>query len=222
MALNPSANFDPSTARLADEGAGGFDPTTAVLAPDGPKRTFTGTLRDVGVAALKSAVAVPQSAVGLLDIPTGGRVGKRLESVGLRFKDAQDILADQYSDAQKARQREVDQAEGFVDTAKAMVANPSTIATAAGESLAPMFAGGAGARLLGLAKRFGPVAAGAIGEGMVGAGSAASQIREQTDDGLLTPKQAALAGLSGVGTAALGLAGGKVAQRLGIRRGVGA
>src|SRR5690606_28725698 len=58
--------------------------------------------------------------------------------------------------------------------------------------------------------------AGGSGEGVMGAGASASQIRSETEDGLLTPKQSGAALASGVGTAALGAAGGKIAQRMGV------
>ena len=50
----------------------------------------------------------------------------------------------------------------------------------------------------------------------MGAGSAAEQIRQETDDGLLSPGQTAAAAATGAATAGLGYAGGRVAQRLGI------
>lgn len=189
----------------------------AFLGDAAPSRTLAGTARDIGVTALKGAVGLPQAVVGLADIPTGGRVGKALEGAGLRFKDAQDALGEMYSPAQQAANRKVREAEGFVGTAQAMLQNPSTIATGIGESLPQMLGGAGVARgILAAAPRVGAVAAGALGEGVMGAGSAAEQIRGETADGLLTGKQAALAGASGAATAALGALGGKVAQRLGV------
>ncbi|GAB2531175.1 LPD38 domain-containing protein [Simplicispira piscis] len=188
-----------------------------VDAPAAPKRTLGGTARDIGVTALKGAVGLPQAAVGLLDIPTGGHAGKAIEGAGVRFKDAQDTLDTMYSPAQQEANRKVREADGFLGTAKAMLENPSTIATGVGESI-PQMLGGAGAArgAMALAPKLGPVLAGALGEGLVGAGSAAEQVRGQTQDGLLTGKQAALAGASGLATAGLGALGGKVAQRLGV------
>ena len=58
--------------------------------------------------------------------------------------------------------------------------------------------------------------AGAAGEGAVMAGSAAEQIRQETDDGLLTAKQAGLAGATGLVGGAFGALGGRLANRLGI------
>lgn len=193
-----------------------------------PERTVTGTLGDIGVTALKGAVSLPQAFVGLADIPTGGRVGKALENIGYRPGETQEILSDWYSPAQKYAEEQVQQAKGFIPTLKAAVQNPSTIARAVGES-APLMLGGAGvargilskapAMLARIAPAFGmsaEVLAGAIGEGTIGAGAMAESIREQTENGLLTPKQSAAAIGSGIGTALFSAAGGRLAQKLGI------
>jgi len=181
-------------------------------------RTVGDIAKDVGVTALKGAIGLPASIVGLADIPTGGRVGKFLEEhVGYRPGDAQDIAAGWFSDAQKAANREVDEAEGFIGTAKAALENPSTIAVAVGESLPQMIGGAGVARgIMKAVPKVAPWAAAALGEGAMGAGAAATQIRGETEDGLLTPKQAAAAAASGVGTAALGAVGGRLAQRMGF------
>lgn len=181
------------------------------------KRSLVGTAGDIGVTALKGAVGLPQAVVGLADIPTGGRVGKALEGAGLRFKDAQDSLDTMYSEPQQAANMRVQEAEGFVGTAKAMLENPSTVATNVGQSLPQMLGGAGMARgLMRAAPGVAPWLAGAAGEGVMGAGAAAEQIREATPDGLLTPGQSALAATTGLATGALGAAGGRVAQRLGI------
>lgn len=185
--------------------------------PKDPERTVLGTLGDVGVTALKGAVGLPQAFVGLADIPTGGRVGKALEEIGYRPEETQKILDTWYSDAQQAANAKVQQADGFVDTLTTALQNPSTILRAAGESL-PQMVGGAGiARgILKVAPKLAPWKAAAAGEGILGAGAAASQIRAETEDGLLTPTQSAIAGASGLGTAVLGAAGAKLAGRLGL------
>lgn len=91
-----------------------------------------------------------------------------------------------------------------------------------GTSLGLMGAGGVVGRGALVATRLGQMGAkgaamaGAAGEGVVGAGSAAEQIRQETDDGLLTGKQAGLAAATGLATGAIGFAGNKVANRLGI------
>lgn len=182
-----------------------------------PRRTALDVAKDVGITALKGAVGLPQSVVGVADLVTGGQAGKAVEDAGVRFKDTQAFLADQYSDAQKAANRKVADADGFVGTAQAMLENPSTIATSVGESIPQMLGGAGVARgVLAAGAKVAPAIAGAIGEGVLGAGSQAEQIRQETQDGLLTPKQAGLAAASGVTTAAFGAAGGRAAQRLGI------
>ncbi|MFX5332369.1 hypothetical protein ABTC54_19900, partial [Acinetobacter baumannii] len=81
--------------------------------------------------------------------------------------------------------------------------NPSVIAKAVGTSLGAMGAGGAVARGIAAIPKVaamgarGAAAAGALGEGVVGAGSAAEQIRQETDDGLLSPGQVAAAAATG-------------------------
>jgi len=110
-----------------------------------PKRTLAGTLKDVGVSAVKGLVNAGEAVVGLADIPTGGRVGKALDSIGLNTKVARDFYDEQYSPAQQEANRNVEQAEGFVPTIKAYIENPSTIAHQVIEQIPAMAIGGAGA-----------------------------------------------------------------------------
>lgn len=189
--------------------------------PDAPVpdegRTVLGTAKDIGITALKGAMAVPEAAVGLLDIPTGGRVGKALEDVGLRFKDANAMLDDSYSPAQKKANKAVSDADGVGGKFVAALQNPSTIAHAIGQSVPSMLAGGlVGRGVAALAPRIGAVGAAAAGEGITAAGSSAEQIRQGTEDGVLTAGQSGIAALSGAATGAFGLLGGKVAKSLGI------
>ena len=205
----------------------------------GYDRTLSGTALDTGITLLKGAIGLPEAAVGLLDIPTMGYAGKILEQAGFRPKEAKEILDTYLSEAQQAANRKVKEAQGFIPTAKAALQNPSTILTSIGES-APQMLGGAGiARgilgvggkalgagmagpaLPGLLSRtvgaeMAPVIAGAAGEGILGAGSAAEQMRQEAKDKLLTGKQALSAIGSGVGTAAFGIAGGRLANKLGL------
>ena len=188
-------------------------PTTA--------RGLKGFAQDAAAIAVKGAIGVPETLVGLADIPTGGAVGKFLENeggvVGFRPKQAKEMVNEWHSDATKEAQRKFQEADGIVDKTVTALQNPSLIATAVGESLPSMGAGGVVARgILAAVPKVAPWVAGAIGEGVVGAGSAAEQIRQETKDGLLTPEQSALAAATGVATTAFGAAGGKVAQRLGI------
>lgn len=201
-----------------------FDRLPDVASPEPVQKRKTSIMArmgDAGVSLLKGAIAVPEAVVGVADIATGGRVGKFLEneggSVGFRPKQAKAILDEQYSDAQKDANAQVQQAEGVVDTTMAALSNPSTIVQAGLESVPSMLTGGVAARgLVRMAPKIPGLVAGAAGEGVVGAGSSAEQIRQETADGLLTPQQAAIAASSGAATGLLGVVGAKVAQRLGI------
>jgi hypothetical protein len=191
--------------------------------PEKPKeKTWGDVAKDVGVTALKGAVGLPQAAAGVLDIPTLGLASKGLEAAGVRFADTQKMLDQAYSPAQQEAFKRVESADGFVPTIQALAKDPSVAAHMIGQSI-PQMLGGAGVGKLALkaAPIIGDVVAAALGEGVLGAGSAASQIREGTPEGLLTPKQALAALGSGVGTAAFGVLGGKAAssklgQRLGL------
>jgi len=172
---------------------------------------------DSGVTLLKGAIGLPEAFVGLADIPTLGYAGKLLEQAGYRPKEAKAILDTYLSEAQQYANRQVKETEGFLPTIGAALQNPSTIVTAVGESLPQMIGGAGVARgILKGAPGLSPYLAGAAGEGILGAGAAAEQIRQGTKDGLLTGKQALSAVGSGVGTAAFGVAGGKLAKKFGF------
>lgn len=210
-----------------------------------PARGLKGWGQDIAASAVKGAIGVPEMLVGLADIPTGGRAGKFLANesgdFGFRPKEAKEIVNDWHSDATKEAQRKFGEAKGIWDKAKTAIENPSVIANSVGESLFLMgsgslaarglmalgargvagAAGGVGPALPGaLARTVGaeaaPIAAGAIGEGVTMAGSAAEQIRQETKDGLLTPTQSGLALATGGVGAAFGYAGGKLAHKFGF------
>lgn len=219
-------DFNPARSVPAEGGSGDFNPSRAVPFQEPPSRGLKGWAKDLGAGTLDLAIGVPEAAVGLLDIPTGGRVGKFLEneggSFGFRPKQAREITSKLYSDATQAAEQKFQDADGIVDKTAVALQNPSVIAKGIGTSLGLMGAGGVVGRGALAATRLGQMGAkgaamaGAAGEGVVGAGSAAEQIRQQTDDGLLTGKQAGLAAATGLATGAIGFAGNKVANRLGI------
>ncbi|WP_225784650.1 PLxRFG domain-containing protein [Xenophilus sp. Marseille-Q4582] len=182
-----------------------------------PERTALGTAGDVGLSLVKGAISVPEAAIGLMDIPTMGLAGKGAEALGFRPKEAKAFLDEQYSGAQQAANQRLNEAEGFGGKFAAALQNPSVIGHAAVESLPLMGAGGVvGRGVAALSPRVAPWAAAAAGEGVVGAGSAAEQIRQETPDGTLTGGQVGAALASGAGTAAFGALGGKIARSLGI------
>lgn len=189
-----------------------------------PEPEKSGTLRrvvgDTGVSLLKSAVGVPEALVGMADLVTGGHVGKALENkdgdFGFRPKEANAYLDTLYSPEQQAANQKVQQADGFVDTLKAAVENPSTIyhgaVTSAGSYLAalPVVRGA-----LAVAPKLGVIASG-LGEAAATAGQNAEQVREESPDGLLTPRQAAILASSGAVTGAITAVAGRLANALGI------
>lgn len=220
----------PAAPKTLSDSDVGFEP---------PARGFKGWAQDVAATAVKGAIAVPEMVVGLADIPTGGRVGKFLENeggaVGFRPKQAKEIVNEWHSDATKEAQRKFQEADGFWDKAGAVVQNPSLIATAVGESIPSMLAGGvmgrgalAAARGLGFAATPAATAAGAAlatkqatiagaaGEGLTMAGSAAEKIRQETEDGLLTPMQSGAALLTGAVGGAISRLSGGLQNKLGI------
>lgn len=183
-----------------------------------PQETpLLGRAGDIGISALKGAIGVPESALGLADIVTGGYAGKGAEALGFRPKEARETLNEMYSPAQKAANQRVAEAKGFLPTVGAMVSNPSTLVQTGLESLPSMGAGGVvGRGALAAAPRIGEMLAGAIGEGVVGAGQSAEQIRQQTPGGNLSLGQAGAALASGIGDTAFAAVGGRIAHKLGI------
>jgi predicted RNA methylase len=182
-----------------------------------PERTLSGTTKDLGIAFLKSAINVPEGYVGLVDLPTMGYAGKLLQDAGFKTKDAKEILDSYYSEAQQAANRRVSETKGLLPTVGAALENPSVIAQAGIESLGSILGGGFISRgLTKAAPALAPYLAGALGEGIIGAGSAAEQMRQESKDQLLSGKQVASAVGSGLGTAAFGIAGGKLANKLGL------
>ena len=171
----------------------------------------------------KGFMDAQEGAVGLADLATGGRAGKFANEIGYRPQDARSFIDQYMSPAQQESNRIVQEAKGFVPTVSAAVQKPSTIIHSAIESIPSMLLGWGlaqlGIKALPAALAARPLAAtvaGAAGEGVVSAGSTAEQIRQQAKDGLLTPEQSLIAGGSGALTAGLGLAGGSLANRLGL------
>ncbi|NWK74124.1 PLxRFG domain-containing protein [Acinetobacter sp. SwsAc6] len=197
-------------------------PFTGAL--DGEKKGVMGHLKDTGLSALKGAVAVPELAVGIMDVMSDGTTGKTLENkdgaIGFRPKEAKQALGDLHTDQYKAQQQEFADAgkdgnwvDKVVDKTKVALTNPSLIANTVVESVPSMLAGAVLGRALGIAN---PIVAGAVGEGAVMAGSQAEQIRQETVDGRLTADQSLAGVTTGVLGGLIGFAGGRLAQKMGI------
>jgi hypothetical protein len=151
------------------------------------------------------------------DLATGGQAGRLAEQAGFRPKEARAALDELLSPQQQAENREVQQASGFMETARAMLKNPTTIYHAAVESAPSLLPAGVVARgAMAVAPRIGGAFAAGLGEGVVSAGQTAEQVRQETADGLLTGEQSAIAGASGALTGIIGGVAGKIANKLGI------
>jgi N12 class adenine-specific DNA methylase len=204
------------------------------------KTGLAGRVGDLGLSAIKGTMAVPEFVVGVADMATGGKAGKKAEELGFRPKEAKAFLDSQMSDAAKDAEWRYQNADGFMGKVAAGIENPSLISNAIAESLSPMGAGavvGRGLMKVGssavkaaaggvspalpgvMARTFGeaaPAVAAAAGEGIVGAGSAAEGIRQETANGELTGTQSLLAAGSGAATGLLGFGGAKAAKALGV------
>ena len=92
----------------------------------------------------KGVVGLGESAVGLADLVTGNLAGQGLAAVGYDPARTKQALGDLYSDPRQQANSRVSEAKGFVDTARALVDNPSAIVGSIAES-APMMLGSVGA-----------------------------------------------------------------------------
>ena len=210
MATNPFDQFDPPAATTSNP----FDQfDKEPPEPSGALRR----LGDLGIAAVQGAIAVPEAAVGLANLVTGGKAGKLAEQAGFRPKEAKEILAEYSSPELKAAKQNFQQADGVLAKTGVAITNPSLIADAVVQSLPATLGGGVAARgILAAAPKLGAVGAGAVGEGLVGAGASAEAIRQESADGELSAKQSLLAAGSGLATGAFGALGGAAARKLGI------
>lgn len=188
---------------------------------DAPARDkgVLGHVRDASLSFFGDGfVGVGEAVVGLNSMATGGLTGKILkDTLGYDAKAAHEFIGELKTDKYKEQQKEFQDADGIGAKFGKAISNPSLVTNTILESLPSMGLGGAYSKGIGIAaKGLSPIVRGAIGEGLVGAGMSAEQIRQETDDGLLTGKQTGLAAATGATTAGFGFAGGKVAQKLGV------
>jgi hypothetical protein len=205
--------------------------TKLAAPPVAPEKTsLARDVGDIGLSLAQGVVGLPEVATGLADIPTMGRVGKGVESAekslfGGTTQDVRAYLQKLKSEQQQAEEAKVSETfakEGVSAGIKEAITHPGVVLGTVAES-APSMLGGAGiargvagtvAKQIG--KKAAPIIAAGIGEGAVTSGQIAEQVRQDSENGLLTPKQAALSTLAGGLTAGLGILGGKAAAKLGI------
>ena len=204
--------------------------------PEEESSWFDKYVLDTAISTTQGVVGLAEAGVGLLDIPTMGYAGKGLEWAQNEIfgGDTQDLnawLQKFKTPEQLTAEKELEDVKGFLPTIKELATNPAALTNMVFQTL-PQMAGGWGIarKLLTEAGKRGSkkltelaakelykknaIRAAAAGEGAIAAGAAAEGIRQQTEDGLLSPKQAAMSVATGVGTAVLGIAGGKLAQKL--------
>ena len=180
-----------------------------------PTRSVGAFAKDVGTSLEKGVIGAEQGIVGLLDIPTGGHVGKYLQEHGFDFEKNQKILSEQYSPQQKAENKALEEAHGVMGTIEAALRNPTAVGALLGESAPSIFAGGLLGKVAKVAKGVSVAGAAGIGEGLIAAGGAEENIRNQSEDGLVSGKGTLAAIGTGIGTGVLGALGSKLTTALG-------
>ena len=180
---------------------------------------------DTAIGVVDGAVSAVESLVGISDIPSLGRTGKFVEDSGVDFKGTHELLSKYLTPEQQKADAEIINSKGFENTLYSLAENPSGIKQFLAQTIPSMWVGGViGGTLIkggtalakaspavqkllstkvggALASKGARVAVG-LGEGLMMGGATAESIRQQTEDGYLTGKQALLAaGVIPVGTA---------------------
>jgi len=204
-------------------------PETEEEAPPEASSLFRRGVVDPLVGLAKGTiVGIPETVIGLANIPTLGYAGKAVEAgmrgVGLRtLPEMEEAMTGLLTPETRQAQKEVQETKGFFPTVGAALQRPSTIAQVVAESIPSMAVGarvagaalGVGAQGISKAERLRRgIMAGGIGEGAITAGQNIESIRQQTEEGVLTPEQVAIGAVSGALTGAIGMASGKFAKWL--------
>jgi hypothetical protein len=220
----------------------GFDPSkpfTVVEEKEEGSSWARRAIADPLLALGKGVTQLPDVVSGLADMVvsplSGGKlsVGKGFEWIEEQLPDALQDVGDTLEAAKspellanrEAQRKEIDAAEGFVDTAKTTIGtllkSPSLLFDTLFESLPSTVSGGVIGKGLLKAKSLSgagltPLGAGAIGEGIISGGSTAESIRQQTEDGVLSAKQSGIAVGSGMLTAIFGKLGGSLGKKFDV------
>ena len=200
---------------------------------------FDKVVLDSAISTAQGFVGLGQAAVGLFDIPTLGYAGKGLEYTldnvfGGDLADLTQWLQSFKTDEQLLAERELSEVKDFLPTIKELATNPGALSNTILRTLPQMIGGwGIGRKILSEVGKYGAkkglgvkatqelikknaVKATGAGEGIIATGAMAEDIRQQSEDGLITPTQAALSVGSGALTGILGTLGAKVANRLDV------
>ena len=231
----PTTGFDVEAARADGVSE---EAIQAILASEQPTEEaepsgyFDRYVTDPALALAQGVIGLGEAAIGLADIPTLGYAGKGIEAAqdavfGGDLQDLRNYLQALKTPEQLAQEKKVSDAEGFTGTLGALVNNPAALLDTVLQTIPQMIGGAAIARkaltvagkaMAARGATFVPnyIKAAAFGEGVVAAGASAESIRQQTEEGLLSPVQSTAALGTGVLTGMFGLLGGKVATKLGL------
>ena len=187
-------------------------PEWTPVEPEGGVGRFA---KDLAVSAISGVQGTGASLVGLADLLLPGDQADQARRLGLDYPARQRATREHYSSAQKRQAEALGTTEGAIPTLRALAKHPAQVAHLAVESLPLMAGGGAIAKGLRTAvPGIAALVAGGVGEGAIGAGLTASGFEDET--GELTPLQRVLAVAAGGATGLVGVAGGRLAQRLGL------
>ena len=196
---------------------------------------------DLGLSVAKGTVGLPKVATGLESIgqaafntnpsqfiaqnpllalaeaafnkASGQSISERRKLIADTINPMQDYLQSMKSKAGQYSEQEVQKAEGFIDTMKALATHPRALMNIGAESLPAMYVGAKGAGAL--ESTLGTAASLGVGEGVQSMGNTAAGITEAQGNKDLTPTQAALATGSGALTGMFGAVGNKAAHMIG-------
>jgi hypothetical protein len=199
--------------------------------------------KDIGLSAIKGTVDLAESVTGLADIISFGTVGKALAKTGYYDPEsAKKFYAGLQSATSRDQQQNVQEAQGFVNSLKAIAVNPAALMDSVVSSLPSMVAAGTGGGML-VKQLMTKAAAEAAALKLTGEAAAkfvADKVKSQTlkivaatsaGEGALTAGSTAEAGrqagkdwdtyvlpalAAGLGDVAINMVGGKVAKKLGI------
>ena len=216
MSLDPAQSMSPVPATMSPL------PLTPGVTP-ATEKPPTSRASDMAYDAARgivkgTAIGLPESAIGLASIVSGGRAGQLADALGF----APDKLREKFDKVYPASERLQKASEMFqrepsiVKKAIAALTSPELIASTLFESAPSMIAGGLAGRALSTITRMSPLIGSAIGEGGIGAGQSAEAMRQSTPERDLSMWQSALAASSGALTTAISRVGGKIAAKLGV------
>ena len=228
------SGFRPQAAQLKKptEYTGGFTPLNSQDKPEGKgfMSSAGDTAKDLGVSVASGVNSLIGAGVAAADMlnnwlgydDDGNRSKNYLKERGFDPEAWGKKINEAHSDDYKQAQQDFHNAKGLWGKTKVAVSNPfDIVANTVAESAPAMVGGGVlGAGLKSAAARtagkalIGDAAAAAIGEGAIAGLQNAAQIQQET--GGLTADQSLAALGSGALTGAFGMAGGRLANKLGI------